>query len=120
MLADSRWKRPCSSRFISMEASGTAHFWGRRIAAHGHEVRLIHLFDHKCADAMLDQAAQCERNTVRGMDDGGMSASVLINTGICWLAFLDTYRTMCRTPDPEFQVLLERVRRVEMVAVRSF
>jgi len=26
-----------------------------------------------------------------------------------WLPFLDTYRTMCIAPDPEFQRLLQRI-----------
>jgi hypothetical protein len=32
-----------------------------------------------------------------------------------WLAFLDTYRTMCISPLPEFRRVLEAVRALSMV-----
>jgi hypothetical protein len=35
---------------------------------------------------------------------------------INWLPFLDTYRTMCRAPEPAFQRILEDVRELRFAA----
>jgi hypothetical protein len=34
----------------------------------------------------------------------------------CWLRFLDTYRTMCVTPEPEFRQLLQEIRSFDLAA----
>jgi hypothetical protein len=36
--------------------------------------------------------------------------------GTGWLPFLDTYRTMCRAPEPAFQRILEDVRELRFAA----
>jgi hypothetical protein len=33
-----------------------------------------------------------------------------------WLPFVDTYRTMCRSPEPEFKRVLEDVRDMRLAA----
>jgi len=33
-----------------------------------------------------------------------------------WLRFLNTYRTMCITPEPDFRRILEEVRELELAA----
>jgi hypothetical protein len=33
-----------------------------------------------------------------------------------WLPFLDTYRTMCRAPEPAFRQILEEVRELRFAA----
>jgi hypothetical protein len=38
------------------------------------------------------------------------------DTRIDWLPFLDTYRTMCLAPQPEFRQLLEQARDVPIAA----
>jgi hypothetical protein len=35
---------------------------------------------------------------------------------INWLPFLDTYRTMCRAPEPAFREILEDVRELQFAA----
>jgi hypothetical protein len=34
-------------------------------------------------------------------------------SGIKWLPFLDTYRTMCRAPEPAFRRVLEEIRELQ-------
>ena len=38
--------------------------------------------------------------------------------GKAWLPFLDTYRTMCRAPEPAFRQILEDVRELRFAAYR--
>jgi len=33
-----------------------------------------------------------------------------------WLHFLDTYRTMCRAPEPDFRQILEDIRELRFAA----
>ena len=33
-----------------------------------------------------------------------------------WLTFLNTYRTMCVAPEPEFRRLLEKIRHLDLAA----
>jgi hypothetical protein len=33
-----------------------------------------------------------------------------------WLGFLDTFRTMCLAPQPDFLGILEKVREIQMAA----
>jgi hypothetical protein len=47
-----------------------------------------------------------------GLDRGRCNrrAVVAFVASLPWLPFLDTYRTMCVAPHPEFQGMLQRVR----------
>jgi hypothetical protein len=39
----------------------------------------------------------------------GFVSNTLINDRISWLAFLDTYRTLCVAPEPQFRRVLEEI-----------
>jgi hypothetical protein len=42
--------------------------------------------------------------------------SALISGVYVWLPFLDTYRTMCRAPEPVFRQILEDIRELRFAA----
>jgi hypothetical protein len=41
----------------------------------------------------------------------GGEMTLELDDGKAWLPFLNTYRTMCLAPEPEFQRVLEEIRR---------
>jgi hypothetical protein len=76
----------------------------------------------RCSFFVLKQCAHCARvcavavsesSAVSGISETPKPADCL---GFEWLPFLDTYRTMCRVPGPEFQQLLEQVRDLPIAA----
>lgn len=47
---------------------------------------------------------------------GAVAPNCSINWAFRWLPFLDTYRTLCAVPPPDFQRLLEDIRRMRFAA----
>jgi len=46
----------------------------------------------------------------------GYGGKILKSSQISWLPFLDTYRTLCVVPPPDFRRLLEGIREMQFAA----
>ncbi len=59
-------------------------------------------------DLIAETTAIDARRKAAGVASNGLSE--------IWLPYVDTYRTMCRTPEPEFKRVLEDVRDMRLAA----
>jgi hypothetical protein len=85
---------------------------------------IVTAHERGCSDSTCDVGGgrmhltllQALGETTLALEMGRAAGGITNGTSQIWLPFLDTYRTMCLAPQPEFRRLLEQARDLPIAA----